>query len=398
MNVVSMTDAGVALKTRCIVVADDLTGACDSGLEFARRGFVTRVSFGQSSAQSAHVVAISLNSRRLSPTDAARCARAAVESMTVSPGVLVFKKIDSTLRGNLIAECDAVRTAVGAPFGVIAPALPSQGRIVSGGVLRVRDIAGSWSVNVREILANQGSDVALIRISGGMNAQQVLQDIEQAGQHSAYVLCDAATEDELALIAEALAASSARPIWIGSAGLAKYAALTLRKETTDVSVKTEMPKDAPVVLCVGTDHPVTKMQIELFHERHAPVVVSAEDATPGQVRDALIGGSHLILMIDTGCPNTHRLRDLLAEARGSGISAVMLTGGDTAEMVCRAVNADDLLLSGDLVSGVATGKIEGGTLDGLTFAAKSGGFGNTECLVESVSRLSRGTTDEDLSA
>lgn len=396
MNVVSMTDENVALETRCIVVADDLTGACDSGLEFARNGFVTRVGFGRSPAKAAHVVVVSLNSRRLSPAGAARCARNAVESMTILPGVIVFKKIDSTLRGNLIAECDAVRTAIGAPFGVIAPALPSQGRIVSGGVLRVEDIAGKWSVDVSEILASQGADVAMVSTSRGVSAQQLLQDIEQAGQRSTYVLCDAATEDELALIAEALAVSSARPIWIGSAGLAKYAASTLRKDSTVISVKTETSGDAPVVLCVGTDHPVTKMQIELFHKRHAPVVLRAENATTGQVGDAFAGGSHLILTIDTHSPNALRLRNLLGAARESGISAVLLTGGDTAEMVCRAVDADDLLLSGELVSGVATGKIEGGILDGVTFAAKSGGFGNEECLVEAVHKLI--ATDEGFRA
>jgi D-threonate/D-erythronate kinase len=388
MDAVPMPSSSVGAETMCILIADDLTGACDSGLEFARHQLVTRVGFGRVPAGASDVAVVSTNSRRLQPLESAALMHFVAQTFPSRSPNILFKKIDSTLRGHVIAECDALRDAAFAPFGVIAPALPAQGRVVKNGVLEVNDISGRWSLDIRELLAAQGAFPVLITPRGWRDPEDLAKQMEQAAADSRYVLCDAEEECDLGFIAEALIACKSRPIWIGSAGLAKYAAAFLRRADSVSQPRRKAPSAAPVILCVGSHHPVTNLQVNYFRSCYSPYVFEATSAITGEICSALDSGSHLILLINTQTADTGRLQELLVAARTRDPAAILVTGGDTAELVCSAVKTEQLLLEGELVSGIAAGHIEGGLLDGMIFATKSGGFGTESCLVESVKALS----------
>jgi len=383
-----MSSSFTGVETMCILIADDLTGACDSGLEFARHRLVTRVGFGKAPAGASEVAVVSTNSRRLQPFESAALMHSVAQSFPSQSNRIVFKKIDSTMRGHVITECNALREAALAPFGVIAPALPAQGRFVKNGVLEVNDISGRWSLDIREMLAVQGAFPELITPRAWSDPAELAKEMEQAAADSRYVLCDTDEEGDLAFIAKALIACKSRPMWIGSAGLAKYAAAFLRRADSLVKPPRMTPSDDPVILCVGSNHPVTSLQVKYLLSCCSPCVLEAASTTTSQVSSALDSGSHLILLIDTQTADTGRLLELLAAARDRDLAAILLTGGDTAELVCRATQTDQLLLEGELVSGIATGHMEGGLLNGMTFATKSGGFGTEGCLVESINALS----------
>lgn len=372
---------------RCVLVADDLTGACDSGLEFAHHGLVTRVAFAKAPPAAADVVVVSTNSRRLRPQAAAARVHTTAANLSVDENGIVFKKIDSTLRGHIIAECDALLESMHLGFGVIAPALPAQGRTVERGVLKVRDLSGVWTIDASEQLTRQGVAPALLAPGPDMTVRELAAEIEALANAGAkYILCDAATRQDLQRIAAALVASPSRPMWIGSAGLAGCAAALLAGRRAPRQTARAAP-DGAVVLCVGSDHPATIAQLAHFRERRPCSVLQAESTSAEEIGSALASGSPLILMIDTAAPDMRRLRKLFAAAHAANLAVVLLTGGDTAELVCQSVNAEQLLLQGELVNGVACGFIEGGLLDGVAIATKSGGFGAEDCLLESVDRL-----------
>jgi D-threonate/D-erythronate kinase len=388
MDAVPMSSSFAGAETMCILIADDLTGACDSGLEFARHQLVTRVGFGKAPAGASDVAVVSTNSRRLQPLESAALMHSVARTFSSRSTSILFKKIDSTLRGNVMSECDALREAARAPYGVIAPALPAQGRFVKNGVLEVNDISGRWSLDIRELLAAQGALPELITPRAWSNPEELAKRIEQAAADCRYVLCDTEEDSDLAFIAEALIACKSRPMWVGSAGLAKYAAAFLRRADSIGQPRKKATSNAPVILCVGSDHPVTNLQVKHLRSCYRLGVLEAASATASEVRTALDEGSHLILVIDTQTADTIQLQELLAAARTRDLAGILLTGGDTAELVCRAAQTEQLLLEGELVSGIATGHMEGGLLNGMTFATKSGGFGTEACLVESVNALS----------
>ena len=68
---------------------------------------------------------------------------------------------------------------------------------------------------------------------------------------------------------------------------------------------------------------------------------------------------------------------------------MLLTGGDTALLVCRWLRVAGIAIQGEIVPGLAWGRIVGGTADGVLVCTKPGGFGDERSLVESVNVLAR---------
>ena len=116
------------------VLADDLTGAMDTGVAFARAGLRTVVSFGVPPGTSPDVLVVTTDSRAEGPLVAVRKVKQAARSLA---GRYVYKKIDSTLRGNVGVEIRAALETLNLARAVVSPAFPGSGRTVLGGRLLV---------------------------------------------------------------------------------------------------------------------------------------------------------------------------------------------------------------------------------------------------------------------
>ena len=120
------------------IIADDLTGANDTALQFKKRGAVTRIlldynNISQTSTEMC-VWASSTESRNISPEEAAKKVETAVKSISTSLNIEHFyKKIDSTVRGNIAIETLTMLKALDMDASVSIPAFPSEGRITVGG-------------------------------------------------------------------------------------------------------------------------------------------------------------------------------------------------------------------------------------------------------------------------
>src|SRR5204862_230569 len=115
------------------IVADDLTGACDTGALFAARGPVP-VTVWPDPPLHAPVGVVDTESRALNPVDAARRVSGVARNLARTR---FFKKIDSTLRGPIGAEIDALLRATSSPGALVCPALPAEHRVVVERVLLV---------------------------------------------------------------------------------------------------------------------------------------------------------------------------------------------------------------------------------------------------------------------
>jgi uncharacterized protein YgbK (DUF1537 family) len=127
------------------LIADDLTGACDSALPFLAGGPV-RVGLWPHVPSGPFVcTAISTESRK-GPA-AVSYARSREAALRLPDSDLRYRKLDSIFRGFPLADLAAVLDVTGGPC-VVAPALPGEGRTTSGGVQRWPD----GEVNLRELL------------------------------------------------------------------------------------------------------------------------------------------------------------------------------------------------------------------------------------------------------
>ena len=218
------------------IVADDLTGAMDTGVQLLALGAV-RVQVAStmrarrcgSAAAGGVTLVVNTQSRGSAPAVAAARVQAACTRLLRHGQLPWFKKLDSTLRGNVGAELAAAHAALGEPVIVCAPAVPALGRTVIGGVLTV-DGAPVLDTPYRDEIApgDGGSEVAAIvrrqwpgcRIAVLAAPADSDQLAELLRDEVDLIVADAATDADLAVLAGAAAGAAGRPLlWAGAAGL-----------------------------------------------------------------------------------------------------------------------------------------------------------------------------------
>ena len=101
-----------------LVLADDFTGSLDTGVQFAKQSVPTLVStrievLDQGVDEEISAVVLDLETRHLSPTEAAVRVRRAVQLAQRKGVESFYKKTDSTLRGNIGSELAALLDAAG---------------------------------------------------------------------------------------------------------------------------------------------------------------------------------------------------------------------------------------------------------------------------------------------
>src|SRR5690349_4479614 len=138
-----------------VILADDLTGAADCAARCRQAGVPATICVQPPSIPlPMGAVAVTTDSRHLSPACAAERVRSLLASLRSGHIATWYKKIDSTLRGNIGAELDAMLDTLGQTCVVLCPAFPAQGRGLEGGHL-VGTVLPAHPVHVPTLLAGQ---------------------------------------------------------------------------------------------------------------------------------------------------------------------------------------------------------------------------------------------------
>jgi D-threonate/D-erythronate kinase len=125
-----------------LILADDLTGAADCAIAFARQGMESVMTWGEGVHRAARrqCCRFNVDSRNL-PRGKAAERQVAAQVAHWRPGVRLYKKIDSTLRGQPAAELAQLSALAAdggrAPLAVVAPAFPAAGRVTLDGRVEV---------------------------------------------------------------------------------------------------------------------------------------------------------------------------------------------------------------------------------------------------------------------
>ena len=340
---------------RVLIIADDLTGACDAAAAFFPERSV-RVWLGPTPDGDTHdsVQAFNTDSRNLPPEDAAIAV--AECALNFSCDALFFKKLDSAGRGPIAAELLAAQHALRAGIALLAPSFPIHGRIVRDGVLHVHHAFGGHTqlplVSLFEpehhpfiTVIDHPADLAAALASGKRIA-----------------ICNAETQHQLEGFARAASALPGRVLYAGSSGLARAIAAVHHANETQSQPQ---PAAAPGTLFViGTPHPVTQLQI-LHLEKEQP------DAD--------------LLLMRSEADDAAIVRARFAH---TSPQSLVLSGGDTALRALRALGARSISLRGEILPGIPWGILDGGLAHQRTVVTKSGGFGTASTLSHILTTLS----------
>ncbi len=382
-------NAGMPRGPAIFALADDTTGALEVGAQFVSEGVPSLVTTNAQPDLAAHTAALVVDtrSRHLTPEEArARVfGAAAAASRLAIP--FVYKKTDSTLRGNIASEFHALLAAFPERPLIYVPAYPKLGRVVVNGELYVdgRPLAdtpfSSDRLNpsreglIPKMLAD-GCDAPIRLAAGGAQLAEWLRE-NAAGS---IFVCDGRTDADLAEAASAIASAPVPCLVAGTGGFAGYWVRSL-----GVSLRTEVCR--PVARCClvvnGSLHPASREQVRRAAETGAPVFylgASMDDSeTARALAAAAARGRPVLSSAETisGRPEevAARMGSVIRRALNlAPVDGLVISGGDTVLAVLDALGAAVIEPRGELLPGIPVSLIRCGGRE-LALATKAGGFG-----------------------
>lgn len=399
---------------RWAVIADDLTGALDTALQFRKAGQHTVVSTRPGVwPSSGTVVALSTETRHRSATSAAARVKAAFNTLQCAPAPRIYKKTDSLLRGNIGAELRALCDAAGSRPLVFAPAYPTGGRTTIDGVHRLDGVPVADAAPGRDPLTpvRESHIPTLLQASARLKTACVPLDVVRGGQDTLVaelsgsgrtgvdVLApDVETDDDLQALASALRATGDGRVSAGSAGLAEYLARTSQESPEAVS----LGRSQFVAAVVGTPSAHTRVQIERALvtgparrtriRSRVDIDSAIQEITPDRSTDQLVIFDTTLAGSAPG-PEEQRQQlrlvgDLCSALMGAAeLPGLILTGGDTARAALDALEVDEIEVLGEIEWGVPAGHALKGKRRVASVVAKGGNMGGPDALTSAFRRL-----------
>jgi 4-hydroxythreonine-4-phosphate dehydrogenase len=321
--------------------------------------------------------------------------------------------MDSALRGHPAEELAVTMQLARIGRAVVAPAIPSQGRTTVGGIQYDHGVRLAESPIGRE----HGRDnlVALFQRSARLPVRSIGiatvrgQTLELRNAltlpGSWIAVADAETDDDLERLAEVGIAAGVR-LFSGAAGLT--GALARRLPIHQIHRPPPVRKSAgPVLVVAGSRHETTARQIEVAAQTGAVVIrleqATIDDPEPGlslvtsRLRRELAGGRTAILT--TAGLESSKLGGAVVAARLAAIAgspdvlatagALVLTGGDVAAAVCRALGVRTIWLRGEVLAAIPWVTLAGPGLDGFPAVTKAGSFGPPDAIQKAIEHLER---------
>ncbi|GIP29007.1 membrane protein [Paenibacillus sp. J23TS9] len=423
------------------IIADDLTGANDAGVQLSKIGISSTVflDFKESKVQpTGDVAIIDTDSRAVSEQEAYDRVAEASTIFHEQGYEHVYKKMDSTLRGNVAAELAAVVSVHQPELVVVAPAYPKMNRqtlqgsqYVNGQLVSETEFGRDPKTPVKDSfipnLFQQYVDMNRIcligqELLGGTEERMMEEVLANIAQGRTWFICDARTDDDLLVIAELFARVRKRTVWAGSAGLIEYLPEALQLQKTTGQSQEQLAIRKTLTVSASLSH-VTKLQLEkvrampdtCFVELD-PVDLIRQTYVLQDVMDVLSGESdkkHFVLFVDSSDKNRDATRQLEAElslgktkiseaisgelgkiareivSSFDDIHGLILTGGDTAKAVCNQLNMNQMQLYTEVEAGLPLGKLKDAAGTSMYWTVtKAGGFGNENSLMNVLKYMS----------
>ena len=426
------------------IIADDLTGANDTAVQFHKHGASTKILLDSEDTPKikagVEVWALSSESRNV-PTDVAigRVERA-IETFTSNFSFdYYYKKIDSTLRGHIALETLTMLNILEYDAAIIIPAFPQEGRITVGGYHLVKGMPiGRTEIaidphspitesHVPTLLQNQlgeeSSDiVGTIDLRTVMNgAGPILVKInELIKEGKQLIVADAVSITDIEQLVLAITKSDKKLLPTGTAAtaqvLAKYWLAGIEKEEPSISIE-KLPK----LIVSGTATQITANQIEKLEQSDDVeninfIPLKTDDILEG-VTDELV--ERIVSNLQSGvtvCVHTSNLianfdgfsedslnaeltkeklaymiTDYLGELTRKvteKINLILVTlGGETSYKCCKAINSNELQLIDEVIPAIPLCM----DINRKWIITKSGNLGNTNTIIEILQYLDKHT-------
>lgn len=425
------------------VISDDLTGASDCGGQLVRFGLKVSVVVQENSKEVNDYDAVIYNtdSRSVSGVEAYERVKKVCDTIKSGPIDLIYKKIDSTMRGNIGEEINAIYDSFSPDFVIIAPAFPVNGRKVINGVhylnsvkLENTEVAKDPKTPVRDseikrLIENQSKrKVEHITFREIHQGYETIMDklVSYKNKQISYITVDSAQESDLRKLVELIHQTNFSVVWVGSAGLMNYLPETYGMRQVPKTIPLPVHHE-PVLLVVGSVSATGRSQLQhllnysdtVGLEMDSAKVLLDEDVKAMELtrilygaKEAFLQGKNVVLYSSNNVIETRKIGEQLgydavkisniismvlgefaAEMiRVHDLKYLFLTGGDTAQQVFLQLNAYEFILLDEVESGIPLGRVF--TDKELFIVTKAGNFGSKEVMLKAVYKLHGREYDE----
>ena len=419
------------------IIADDLTGADDTALQFHIRGANTQIVLDANvfpdNKLNTQVWAVPTETRNVEAHVAYEKVKQAVKVLSENLSVEYFyKKMDSTLRGHIAVEALAVLEAIDYDAAVIIPAFPQEGRTTIGGYHLLKGIpierteyardpsAPIYESHIptvlRAELQNEQDDlVDLIEfrtvIKGAGPILKRLNELIEKGVK--LIVVDAMSVTDIEQLVLAMQKSSYKILPCGSAGCAQVLGNVWLPEAEKHQHEITVPS-LPKLIVSGSATQITATQLQKLQDSESVdntyfVDLKMEDILEGVTDDIIKRVSeHLVkdnvvvvhtsnLTVDSKIISQilfenelsknqfiSKIGDYLAALTKSVLfkrDAILITvGGETSFKCCKAINSSNLQIIDAICPAIPL------CLDSKAqwIVTKSGNLGNSNTLIDII--------------
>lgn len=412
-----------------LIIADDFTGALDTGVQFAAHGIRTRVVVDADvdfTSQEVKVLVVDTETRHLPAAEAYDVVAKLTRRAKCAGISYIYKKTDSALRGNIGAELAAVLEASGCRRLPFLPAFPQTGRITRGGVHYVDGVPvteSPFGIDPFEPVKHAViSELIAEQCSQPVKSFPALTTGSSILQEEGILVFDAADSDELFHTGRQLQEQDALHIMAGCAG---FGAVLPELLGIDAEESGSLPELDPRLLVVcGSVNPITLTQLDraesagfirlrlTLRQKLEPGYWNSSEGRDDLIRMEEILAANSYCIIETNDPGGNQptadyadalgidretMRVRIAGSLGSlvgeiftspSLGTLLLTGGDTLLQCMNCVGVRELEPLCELEKGVVLASF---TYHGCTrhVITKSGGFGQENLLTDLAERIAR---------
>ena len=401
---------------RRLILADDLTGSNDSGVHLLSMNETVTVIADTSTglpALSSVNTAINTDTRFQTPKNAAEIVGRIYQNYRQTPKLSVYKKIDSTLRGNIGAELDALLQFDDFDVVCLTTASPDLGRTVIDGTCIVDGIPVSETElgkdpfhpvvcsSIAEVIESQSRfKVGNLLLKHLESSESALQELTRLlEKKTRIVVVDGTERRHLQLAIRAFRKTNQKVLFAGAAGLFNSMFDSRKKPALNPE---NVGRNRNALVILGSLMPRSRRQLEVLDQTlKMDLLLLSEDAMErnheGEIGRVLMKLQRSLetcqvtsLTTRPSASTTKVTPEIMSRSIGSLVSMaltsgnvdlIVLVGGDTALGVLKSVGINTLQLAYEVLPGVA---MSSGTLPNgrpLTIVTKSGSFGDDDVLI-----------------
>lgn len=420
------------------IIADDLTGANATGVRLAKAGFTSAtIVFGGEVPTSSKftTICVDTDSRYVSAAVAKERVQDTFKQLEQWGADVIAKRIDSTIRGNVGSEIDALLDSTGdESIAIVVASYPDSGRVMSGGYLLVEGVPVQETDVAKDpmnpitksfvpaVIAEQSHhEIGHIGLGDVLQGKPKIT-VSLAAQIAAgkrIIVIDAVTNEEISNIAESMATIEDRTLFPVDPGplSAAFARVLARKSL----------HENKYIVTVGSVTPLTGRQLRYLMDKtnSTPVYVDAAqlatmtDRWDLEVQRATEDGllklnDQEILIVTTLSPTSTLLslkdlaraenttEEVLAKRITTGLAKVthsiieqsevkidgtFSSGGDVTAALYAVSEAEAIQLDDEVIPLAAYGKFIGGTFDGIPVVTKGGMVGEKQSIYKCITYL-----------